>query len=72
MKTDVLAVMTAAAFTLGGCANNNSTAPTAKSANTNPTEHTVTRNDLDRSTRTDAASALQAADPAVGRGGSGH
>ena len=48
MKTDVLAVTIAAAFTLGGCANNTSTAPTAKSANTNPTEHTVTPNNYDK------------------------
>jgi PBP1b-binding outer membrane lipoprotein LpoB len=67
MKIQMLgtALLAVIALHLSGCADQPST---TTAANTNPGTTTVTRTDLDRTTRTDAAGAIQAADPSVGRG----
>jgi outer membrane lipoprotein SlyB len=58
----VAAIVALSAFSLAGCANQSST---ATASNTDPTARTYTQKDLNKTTRTDAASALQAADPSV-------
>jgi PBP1b-binding outer membrane lipoprotein LpoB len=67
MKTQVLAgaLLSIVALYLSGCADQPST---TAAANPDPGTTTVTRTDLNRTTRTDAAGAIQAADPSVGRG----
>ena len=57
----VAAIVALSAFSFAGCANQ----PEATASNTDPTKRTYTQKDLGRTTRTDAASALQAADPSV-------
>jgi len=51
---------------LSGCADQGSS---TTAANTDPTKRTYNQQDLSRTTRTDAAGAIQAADPSVGRSG---
>jgi type IV pilus biogenesis protein CpaD/CtpE len=63
MGVTILSAMMA--LYLGGCADQPST---TTAANPDPGTTTVTRTDLNKTTRTDAAGAIQAADPSVGRG----
>lgn len=53
------------ALYLSGCADQGSS---TTATNPDPATRTLNRQDLNRSTRTDAAGAIQAADPSVGRG----
>ena len=66
MKIFLSAIVVVAAFSfiLAGCAKQSST---TTASNTEPTKRTVTQKDLSRSTRTQPAEQLQAADPSIGR-----
>jgi hypothetical protein len=65
MQMVVSALLVGATLYVSGCADQGSTSTTA---NTDPATRTYDRQDLSRTTRTDAAGAIQAADPSVGRG----
>jgi hypothetical protein len=56
-------VASLAMFTIAGCANRQSSQPTA--SDTNPASRTYTREDLNKTGRQQTGPALEAADPSV-------